>query len=167
MKNSSAVFSHCRRYRYWLEREIGDGPTVVGLMINPSWADELYNDRTISKLIGFGQRNGWGKIIVGNKFAYRSQYPKDLVNCSDPVGPENDLYLRKMISVADICISAWGPVAKIPDRALRKRWEDISQMADEANKPLLCWGVAKDGHPLHPLMLPYSSTLRAWSSPKD
>jgi hypothetical protein len=141
MRNSSAIFSRCGYYRYWLEREIGEGPTVVGLMINPSWADETYNDRTITKLIGFAKRNGWGKIIVGNKFAYRSQYPRDLAGCTDPIGPENDVYLRKMIGTADICISAWGPTSKIP-----------------------CWGVSKDGHPLHPLMLPYSSTLRPWQA---
>jgi hypothetical protein len=164
MRNSSAIFSRCGYYRYWLEREIGEGPTVVGLMINPSWADETYNDRTITKLIGFAKRNGWGKIIVGNKFAYRSQYPRDLAGCTDPIGPENDVYLRKMIGTADICISAWGPTSKIPQKNLRNRWQEVLKIVDEQKKELLCWGVSKDGHPLHPLMLPYSSTLRPWQA---
>lgn len=163
--NSSALISKCGQYRYRLERRIGDGPTVLGIMINPSWADALHNDRTILRWIGFAERNGWGRIVIGNKFAFRSQFPRDMNQCSDPIGPENDFHLRNMFAEADLCIAAWGPIAKIPRSSLRGRWISVHRMAQEADKKFHCWGVAKDGHPLHPLMLPYSSRLMPWRAP--
>lgn len=163
---SSATISECGLYRYRLERHLGDGPTVLGIMINPSWADATYNDRTISRWIGFANRYGWGRIIIGNKFAFRSQYPRDLHYADDPIGPDNDAHLIDMFGMADICISAWGPVSKIRNKLHRDRWRDIKTMADQANQQLLCWGVARDGHPLHPLMLPYSAELRPWIAVK-
>ena len=162
---TSAIISNCGQYRYRLERGLGNGPTIVGVMINPSWADSVYNDRTIARWIGFGVRNGWGKIIIGNKFAFRSQKPREMASCVDPVGPENDAHLSQMIAEADLCIAAWGPIAKISMRAFRDRWKVINEMASNNKKQLYCWGVASDGHPLHPLMLPYSSVLSPWKPP--
>lgn len=165
----SAVISPCGLYRYRLERSWdvpgtdGYGQTTV-IMVNPSTADATANDATIRKLLGFGGGR-WANIVVGNLFAYRSTDVKALASAADPIGPENDEHLRKMIGEAFRLIFAWGPTSKLP-KHLRNRWRIVDDMARSLGKePLSIGPTAKDGHPCHPLMLPYSHKLQPWSRP--
>lgn len=163
----SAVISQCGLYRYRLERrwpvQPSYGQTTV-IMVNPSTADADRDDATIRKLIGFGSQR-WANIVVGNLFAYRSTDVRDLARVDDPIGPDNDEHLRQMIGEAFRLIFAWGPASKLPKR-LRGRWRDIHAMAQAAGKqPLSIGPTAKDGHPCHPLMLPYSHRLQDWNAP--
>ena len=161
---SSAVISACGRYRYRLERDgPGEGRTVV-IMVNPSTADAEQDDATIRKLKGFGARNGWGRIIVGNLFAYRATDVRELGRVGDPIGPENDDELRRICYNAKQTIVAWGPVSKQP-KALRNRWREVFEII-ECYPPMLCIGEpAKCGHPKHPLMLAYDTPIIPWSPP--
>lgn len=159
----SAVISLCGRYRYRLDREIGSGPTVAGIMVNPSTADGDTDDATIRKWLGFGARRGWGRIVIGNLFALRSTDIAGLRAADDPIGPENDAALRSMLAAADIVIAAWGASAKLPSH-LRRRWRDVPW---PPGQPIECWGTAADGHPLHPLMLAYATPLQYWRPPHD
>ena len=110
----SAIISECGHYRYRLDREIYPfKPAVAVIMVNPSTADATTNDATIRKLLGFGERRGWGRLIVGNLFAWRSKDVHDLANAADPIGPENDAHLRQIFLEADCVIAAWGPSAKV------------------------------------------------------
>lgn len=163
----SAVISDCGTYRYRLDRELwgngGCGQTTV-IMVNPSTADAEKDDATIRKLLGFGGRR-WAHIVVGNLFAYRATDVRELATAADPIGPENDAHLRQMIGEAFRLIFAWGPTSKLPKR-LRTRWRAVHEMALRAGKePLSIGKPAKDGHPCHPLMLPYSLELQPWSPP--
>lgn len=165
---SDAVISDCGRYRYRLERQScpGDWKTAI-VMVNPSTADAEQDDSTIRKLIGFGQRNRWGRLLVGNLFAYRATDVRVLGKISDPVGPENDDHLMCMMAEADQVVFAWGAIAKIP-KYRRNRWMDVAGMAHGAGLIPLCIGEpAKCGHPRHPLMPPYSSPIRPWRNPHD
>lgn len=163
----SAIISDCGRYRYFLARERIDaehmGQTTV-IMVNPSTADAEVNDATIRKLIGFSKR--WSqRLVVGNLFAYRSTDVRQLAMVDDPIGSENDSHLRIMIRDCDRLVFAWGPTGKLPPR-LRDRWKKIDAMARLIGKnPQSIGPVAMDGHPKHPLMLPYSSELRDWIAP--
>jgi hypothetical protein len=161
---SSAIISDCGRYRYRLDRDgPGEGQTVV-IMVNPSTADAEQDDATIRKLKGFGARNGWGRIIVGNLFAYRATDVRELAAVDDPVGPENEAYLRRMFYGAKQTVVAWGPVSKVP-RRLRERWREVWALA-ECYPPVLSIGEpAKCGHPKHPLMLAYSTPIVPWVLP--
>jgi hypothetical protein len=161
---SSAVISPCGSYRYRLERDgPGEGRTVV-IMVNPSTADAEQDDATIRKLKGFGARNGWGRIIVGNLFAYRATDVRALAMADDPVGPENDAHLRRMFYGARQTIVAWGPVTKQP-KHLRDRWRKVWEVA-ECYPPVLSIGEsAKCGHPKHPLMLAYDTPIVPWNPP--
>jgi hypothetical protein len=162
----SAIISPCGTYRYRLERSwdapaTGSYGQTTVIMVNPSTADATENDATIRKLIGFG-RHRWANIVVGNLFAYRATDVRELATAADPIGPDNDEHLRAMIGEAFRLIFAWGPASKLPKR-LRTRWRTVWGMAQEAGKePLSIGKPAKDGHPCHPLMLPYSSELRPW-----
>jgi hypothetical protein len=162
---SSAVISPCGRYRYRLEREgAGDGRTVV-IMVNPSTADAERDDATIRKLKGFGARNGWGRIIVGNLFAYRATDVRELATADDPIGPENDNHLRAMMMRAERLIFAWGPASKVPAR-LRDRWRTVLQRTPHWLVPHSISGPAQDGHPRRPLMLPYAAEIVPWHPPQ-
>ena len=163
----SAIFSPCRTWRYRLERDLGrTGPTVAILGVNPSTADEETNDQTIRKDIGFGQRLGWGRLIKGNMFAFRSTDIRGLrpLRNQDAVGLENDDHLERIMRDADQVIAAWGPASKLP-LGLRRRWRAVAEIADLVGKPLWCFGTAGDGQPLHTLMLAYDTPLVRWRRP--
>lgn len=156
---NAAEISSCGQYRYRLERDgPGEGATAV-IMVNPSTADATADDATIRKLRGFGQRHQWGKIIVGNLFAYRATDVRKLADVADPVGPDNDAHLMRIFAEANRVIVAWGPVAKVP-RVWRFRAGKVARLA---NRPLLMIGPpAMCGSPRHPLMLAYDSPLLEW-----
>lgn len=161
----SAVFSPCDLYRYRLMREIaGYGPTLAVLMVNPSRADAHRNDPTVRRCIDFARRLESARLLVGNMFAFRTPYIKELRWARDPVGPENDRYLEDIIREADVVVAAWGPASKVP-APYRERWRDVAAMAAYLKKPLHCWGVAGDGQPRHPLMLRNDTPLTLWRVP--
>lgn len=159
-----ANFSPCGRYRYTLERQCqGEGKTVV-IMVNPSTADATEDDATIRKIIGFGNRNQWGRVVVVNMFAFKATDIKDLAKAEDPIGPMNDLFIRLACLSADRIIVAWGPTSKLPAR-LRDRWWHVWRRLP-ACPPVLCIGEpTNSGHPRHPLMPPYSLPLQDWQPP--
>lgn len=158
----SAIISECGAYRYRLEREIGLGITTAIVMVNPSTADAEHDDTTIRKLRGFAERNGWGRIIIGNLFALRATDVRELGRAYDPVGPANDAHLANIFADADRVILAWGPVAKQPRAYRGLRWRRAIRII--GHRPVYCIGApAKCGHPKHPLMLPYDSPITPWS----
>lgn len=162
-----AVISDCGKYRYRLERHaIGSGAGAVAwIMVNPSTADAANDDATIRRVIGFSDRLGFGWLIVGNVFAYRSTDIKGLASVNDPIGPDNEQHLREIMREAQTVIVAWGPVAKVP-KLHRRRYQRVVRIAQELGVTLHCLGTANDGHPRHPLMLSYSSELQPWSPPQ-
>lgn len=159
----SAIISPCGKYRYRLERDgPGEGSTAI-IMVNPSTADAERDDATIRKLRGFGARNQWGRIIVGNLFAYRATDVRELAGQSDPVGPENDDHLARIIDEANRVIVAWGPVSKQP-KHLRDTFRAVGRIAGWSGLHSI-GQPAKCGHPKHPLMLPYDSPILEWRLP--
>lgn len=163
----SAIISDCGRYRYRLDRPGTNNSTSTAIiMVNPSTADADQDDATIRKLRGFGERNEWGRLIVGNLFAYRATDVRDLKRIADPVGPDNDDHLRRIFEDVDRVIFAWGPLSKQPTYH-RARWRRVAELASEHNHHPLCIGApAKCGHPKHPLMLGYDNPLLSWSHPR-
>ncbi len=163
----SAIISDCGLYRYRLERDLGSpglGSTAV-IMVNPSTADATQDDATIRKLIGFSTRNDWGRIIVGNLFAYRATDVRELGKVDDPVGSLNDHHLNVIFGEVERVVFAWGPVSKQP-RSRRERWRHVARMASSlGHQPLSIGAPAKCGHPRHPLMLAYAEPIQPCSHP--
>ena len=79
-----------------------------------------------------------------NIFAYRATDPIDMKNATDPIGPENDRYLKKNSDSAGIVVAAWGTHGVFKDRG-----KIVTSMLSY----LKCLGKTKDGHPKHPLYL--------------
>jgi hypothetical protein len=160
----NAIFSRDRLYRYELHRPGEGRRRTAVIMVNPSTADETTDDATIRKVRGFGERYGFGKLLIGNLFAYRATDVRELGAVLDPVGPANDYHLKRMMGQADQVLFAWGRLEKIPP-AYRERWKMIADIAESLGHEPLCLGTTMDGQPRHPLMLPYAFKPLKWSRP--
>jgi hypothetical protein len=142
---SRAVFSPDRKHRYALWRTWDKNKaTVMFVGLNPSTADEIKNDPTVSRCIKYAERWGFGSMIMSNIFAYRATDPDDMKAAADPVGPENDQWLLKLTDEASLIVAAWGNHAEHMDRGR-------AVMKLLANKKLHCLDMNQTGHPKHPL----------------
>lgn len=150
MIDSGAVFDSSGTYRYLLWRVwSGDAPRVAFVMLNPSAADAAANDPTIRRCIGLARAWGYGALEVVNLFAYRTAYPAELGNAGDPIGPENDRYIRAALVRCAAVIAAWGVHG-----SLRQRGAQVSEMLRAlAGGTACCLGRTRAGHPRHPLYL--------------
>jgi len=92
---SLARFSDCEKYRFTLNRT-WDNPKgkVVFIGLNPSTADEIKNDPTVTRMINFAKAWGYGSITVCNLFSFRATFPKDFKKTPDPIGVETDFWKR-------------------------------------------------------------------------
>lgn len=161
---ASAVFdSKARTYRYLLTR-IWD-PTVapaVFLMLNPSTADALEGDATIRRLAGpkgFARRMGAGGLVVVNLFAVCSTNPGVLRDHPDPVGPLNDVFVRRATADASTVVAAWGAAGVEHGRGAQ-----VSDTLRGRGIALHCLGKTSTGQPRHPLYLPGDAVLEAYGA---
>ncbi len=120
------------------------------LMLNPSKADEVRSDPTVTRSKGFARRWGYGKLWVCNIFALRSTDPKKLMTAADPIGVENDKHILERAAVADKIVCAWGNHGKHIDRGnLVLRMLESVDLTDK----LYHLGLTKHNQPKHPLYL--------------
>lgn len=148
-------------YRYTLTRGWDEGPCVAWLMFNPSTADASIDDQTIRKCIGFSKYFGYGRMIVVNLYAVRSRDPGFVAYMGQSaIGPLNDYWIWKSVDEASEVICAWGCAQHWADT--ERRAKEVLEFIHQAmwvnfRKPISCLGYRKDGHPKHPLMLPYTT----------
>jgi hypothetical protein len=142
-----AVFSADRHYRYRLTIRWNPSPMCVFLMLNPSTADEVKDDPTIRRCVGYAKRWGHGGVAVVNLFAWRSTDPSVLCATVDPVGPENSSHILQAAQLGDPVICAWGKL----DKKLRDRAGIVIDLL--AHRPLYRLKANADGSPAHPLYL--------------
>lgn len=160
-----AVISDCSQYRYRLTRQWGDRSNPVAcvfIMLNPSTADAAKDDPTIRRCISFAKREGCNLLEVVNLFAWRATDPGELPSVGDPVGPDNDFYLRQPYDdKPKVVVAAWGACPFAKDRAEYVLWKLL------AGIDVMCLGTTKAGHPRHPLyvkndqpLIPYGVEAR-------
>jgi hypothetical protein len=152
-RRGGAVFSADRLYRYLLLRRWAPGGIVAFLMLNPSTADEYFNDPTVERCERRARALGAGAIVVANLFAFRSTDPAGLKQADDPIGPENGAAILEACRGADRVVCAWGTHGGgrglVVLEALRRNGIRLE-----------CLGVNADGSPKHPLYVPYAAALR-------
>ena len=162
-----AVISDDQKYRYTLYREWAEDPfesvrVQNFCMLNPSTADGLQDDPTIRKCIGFAKFNGYNAIRVVNLFAWRATQPKELqksyIAGEDIVGPDNDSYVRE-IPTEETVVVAWGATHK--GEYFRKR--RVEKTVQLLNRELYCLKQTIEGHPWHPLYVPYGVLSKKWT----
>lgn len=150
-----ATFSPCRKYRYHLWRCWGDSARrVVFIGLNPSTADESQDDPTIRRCIDFARRWEFGALDMLNVYGWRSTDPRALLDVEEPVGPENDVTIARVVRTAGRTVMAWGSHAMLKrilaPRAIELR-RDLEGMELHELGHL---GRNADGQPKHPLYLP-------------
>ena len=148
MMHRDARISKDGLYRYRLEKTWDDQkPKCLFVILNSSTADGTHDDATIRCCIRFAQDWGYGALLVGNLFAYRSTDPGALVRVEDPIGPDNDRHLEALASEADKVVAAWGGGAG--RSGLRGRDAVVLELLT-ARQPVWALRLTKDGHPMHP-----------------
>jgi hypothetical protein len=142
----AAEFSPCRRYRYVLWRRWGEATDYVMFVgLNPSTADGTKDDPTIRRCIAFAQDWGYSGPCMTNLFAFRAIKPRMMMNAADPVGSENDDWLRYAARQASLIVAAWGVHGTFANRQAI-----VCKMLPHLHYLRL----TKDGYPGHPLYLP-------------
>lgn len=156
---SSAVLSPDGRYRYQLTRELdGAGGVATFVMLNPSTADADLDDPTINRCKTFAEDWGCSTLRVVNVYALRATNPADLWTVDDPVGPDNDRWIRDTVTGSTIVVAAWGAHAR-PARVTK-----VLHLLDA--HPVHALRVTKYGAPGHPLYIPRSTPLTPYERPR-
>lgn len=138
-----AVISRCGKYRYALWRTWDSSlPKVLFIGLNPSSADAQTDDPTLRRCMGFARTWGFGGLIMGNLFAFRSPNPRDLDSEKDPVGPRNSKWLAKLCLDVELVIAAWGG---------SKRARNVASELNGIDDDLYCLGLTRTKSPKHPL----------------
>ncbi len=167
-----ATFSPCRTWRYALWRRWNDsriveidnsdvGPDfqrmVAFVGLNPSTADEMDDDKTITRCINFAKSWGFDGLCMLNLFAFCTKDPKILKRAPDPIGPENDECLRRAIGLFGKVVAAWGN-----DGVFRNRHYGVRHFM----WPSRMWhlGLTKTGCPKHPLYLKATTQPIRWET---
>lgn len=141
--NKAAVLSQCETYRYELRRVWDDTKQLVLFVgLNPSVADANIEDPTSRVCIGYAQRWGFGGLLLGNLFAFRSTEQAGLFAADDPIGPENDAALAKLQSEAGLVVCAWSESGSYVGR---------DQVVLGLLRDPHCLVKLKSGQPGHPL----------------
>lgn len=154
----AAAFDKTATYRYVLTRTWNASqPVMTWIMLNPSTADALRDDATIRRCTGFARREKCGGIVVINLFAFRATKPAALARAADPVGPDNDWFIRNYCRSGQLVIAGWGAheQAAVRSRAV------LAVFAEWGIQPQ-CLGVTRNGQPRHPLHLLGAAELRPY-----
>lgn len=148
-------------YRYLLWRNWDTTrPCLLWVLLNPSVADGQTDDPTLRRCMCFSDKWGYGGLEIVNLFAFRTPHPDVLSIAVNPIGDENDRYVREAAERASEIVVAWGAWnAKGP---YRHRDQDVLNLLGHPEKQLSCLGTTKNGSPRHPLYLACDTPLQPY-----
>lgn len=153
-KYKDAVFSPGRVYRYFLIRELRKSKKpsrVLFVLLNPSTADETKNDPTVERCQRRAWSLGFDVMMVCNIFALRSTMPEYLYKADDPIGVDNNAWIRFAASNADLVICGWGMHGRHLDRGVK-----VLDLIRNTGRKTYALKINEGGIPGHPLYLKYS-----------
>lgn len=148
-----AEFSSCGKYRYFLSRIWDESkPIYLFIGLNPSVANEEDNDNTISRCINLIDSWGGGGLYMANLFAYIATNPQIMKEANDPIGIDNDFFLKELADSVFKIVVCWGN-----DGSHNGRSEKVKLLLQK-NK-LFCLHINGSGEPHHPLRLSNTTLL--------
>lgn len=160
-----AAFSGDRRYRYALSISWDTLlPVLVVIMLNPSTADHLQNDPTISRICERARRLFFGGVMILNLFAWRETDRLKMLKVDDPVGPLNDIFIEAGMRLAKVhgrVLVGWGN-----EGGHRGRSAEIAAMLGVLGLRAHCVNYCANGQPGHPLYVSYDAPLMPWPKPR-
>lgn len=155
--SGGACFSADGKHRVLLWRACGGGgPSIAWCMLNPSRANELDDDPTVRRCIGFARREQARKLSVVNLFSLIASSPTELRAAGrrgDTVSLPtwNDVKLQREARAVNWMVVAWG---NLPESWMRMRAKHVLNVLWEYTRGgmrLLCLGKTRSGQPRHPL----------------
>lgn len=158
-EGAGAAFSTCERYRYLLWRVWNPAlPFWAFGMLNPSTADHLKLDPTITRCCKRAMAGGAGGLIVWNLFAWRATDPADMKRAADPVGRLNNLAMARAVQASALTIAGWGAHGSHLGRDA-----EVRRLLAMAGEPLHALAFTADGRPRHPLYLASHLKPEPWA----
>lgn len=153
---AGAIFSDCDAYRYQLWRQWRPRkPVLVFCMLNPSTATHEISDATITRCVERAKMMDYGELRVVNIFALRATDPKKLYAADDPVGPDNDFYIREAARLTGVSggmmVLGWGQHGGYLSRGDKV----FKALRAEQIRPFVLDVTKNGGHPKHPLYISY------------
>lgn len=143
------------RYRWSYTRDIGDGPLICWIGLNPGTGDSDGKRRpTLQRMVDRSLALGMGRIVLVNIFAWRDTDPKALCSAHkaghDIVGARCDDAIAAAADEAACVVAAWGSHG-----SLLSRGADVLARLGEVH----CLGTTSKGMPRHPLYVPAAQPL--------
>ncbi|MBS3096822.1 DUF1643 domain-containing protein [Candidatus Woesearchaeota archaeon] len=141
-------------YRYRLGFEVNPNGkkcmTFIGL--NPSDAHYDYRlknlklDKTAYICSEFSLNEGFREVELLNLFAYRHKEKGVLLKVEDPLGENNDEFIKNAVEKADKIVVAWGRYfnSKIYERA-----KEVEKILKPPKNKVYCIRKNQDGSPTH------------------
>lgn len=164
--NKETIFSACRKYRYTLWRAWPVEDMLVGensaetrahkfvqfIGLNPSTADEIKDDNTIRRCIGYSKSWGYGAMCMTNLFGFRATNPADMMNNAGEAphfSRENAQWIADVAQEAGLVVCAWGNHGAHLSRGRKV----LAHLRVEMKLQPYHLGMTSAGHPKHPLYL--------------
>lgn len=202
--NGGTIFSPGRVFRYTLERfwnnrealtsanlpGRGEGRAqyfVQFIGLNPSKADEIVNDNTVTKCMNLARYWGFGGMVMTNLHACLSTDPAELYRLrdagADSQGPDNLHWIQAVAQKAGLIVCAWGNHGEllgrgqhVADILTATHPEKVAVLARKELRGHSGAGIGvpkidvfslepiltKSGHPGHPCRLSSKLTCTKW-----
>lgn len=148
------IASACQKYQYFRIFPITENPKnplgIVGL--NPSIVKNGKN-ATVSILMQIALREGFDSLIITNLYGYITPNPKDLKSIIDPVGKENDMWIKDMLTKCSKVLCIWGNSAPK---------ERVGEILPTIKDKAYAIGFTKSGQPRHVLHTKKDAELKKY-----
>lgn len=167
-RDQGALIHGRHRFHLWRswERYNAARRSVCWIMLNPSTADGETDDATIRRCVGFADLWGYNRTDIVNLCSFRATRPDDLLatGWAQQNAPDADARLEDVLGMTLVrrCVVAWGAHG----RHFPERIAQVRRMIRSAGLDPVCLGYTRDGHPRHPVRLPYNTALELWP-PKE
>lgn len=157
----TAEFDETRACRYSLGRRWGDEQRrILCVMLNPSCADEILDDPTITRCVDYSERWGFRDLTVCNLFALRATDPEALWKGEEPIGDRNLDVIQREAERAERIVAAWGGAHRRQPRFIEQ--EKVTITAIQRHAVMWCLGRTQGEHPRHPLYLSPTLVPEEW-----
>lgn len=146
------------KYRYKLYKEWGKGKKALAIMLNPSKANCVKSDNTITNVTNFFYDKGFKSLAVLNLFSLMSTDPKRLIHANQSYEDHNLDILNCECENADEILVGWGQFnsrtdisKEVKDILLIKK-DIVLEMLKSHNKKTYCFRDEK-GKQRHPMVI--------------
>jgi hypothetical protein len=160
IEHIQAHFSEDRQYRYTLSIpffcEACRTKTVAVILKNPSSADALKADKTVSNVEKtiYKTFHDVSHVEILNLFALRGTYPKDIMQAYECgvniIGDENNTIFREVLEKSDYIVLAWGGASPIRKSIYDARINTVYAIIKGLNNPYQLFRKAEKGSDVYP-----------------